>query len=821
VGFIVLLSFFEEYKATRDMESLKKLTPHRTRVIRNGEERIIDARMIVPGDILHLNRGDIVPADARIVTCTDLKVDESALTGESVPVTKSEKIIVDSVTLADRINMVFAGTMITNGHAKVIIVETGVTTELGKIASLVENAKEEKSPLQKKLDVLSSRFGLIVVSVCVLIFVIGLLRSGGAGLDALLVLAIAVAVAGIPESLPAVISISLAIGMKRMARNNAIIKKLSAVETLGTCTVICSDKTGTLTQNKMVVEHIWNLSKHIDVTGEGFDPHGGFFSDGKKVNPLRDRDLNKLLEIGMLCNDSDLHNMKSSWQITGEATEASLVVLGQKAGLSKKWLHEQHPRLAERAFNSDRKYMTCINKMRSGMVLHAKGAPEKILSRCSAYLLDGKCQKLTASVRDAILTKQSEFARQGYRVIALAFRDMKQQRVSKKYAEKNLVFAGMAAIRDPPEPSATDAIRKCHNAGIRTVMITGDNPLTAQAVAEEIGILTPGMKVVTGQEIDQINDHELRHLVPSVAVFARVAPSHKLRIVKALQDDGEIVAMTGDGVNDAPALKRADIGIAMGREGTDVARDASEMILKDDNFSTIVYAIEEGRNIYNNIIRFLYYLLPGNLSQISIILISTIAGVLPPITPLMILFLNLVTSDFPALGLAVEKTNSNVMRQKPRSPKEQILNGYLTLKIGQVIPIIVLGSIGLFMWEMFVQHADFKTAQTVVFVSIILFMLFHGFNAKAIDGSIFSKHIFSNIFFYAGFAVSIVATFLVLYVPAIAAVFGTVPLTLQQWVPIIFVSSIVVVYTEIIKTIINSEIEESLRLKMPAKEYEA
>lgn len=810
VGFIIILSFFEELKASQDMAALKKMTPRKAKVIRNGKSQVIDANNLVPGDIIELSRGDTIPADARIITSTDLKVDESALTGESLPVEKSSKEIIDTVSLAEQINCVFGSTFIINGSAKAIIFSTGKATELGKIASMVEEAKEEKSLLQKKLDVLSTKFGYVVISASVLIVILGLLRDGITNIEAILVLAIAVAVAGIPESLPAVITVALAAGVKRMAKHNAIIKKLSAVETLGTCTVICTDKTGTLTQNKMVVERIWNFSKEIQVTGEGFEPIGEFKLDNQVIAP--DEDVLQAITIASVCNNSEITETENGWSVLGEATEGALIAVGKKAGLGKDGTTVEHTRIAEKAFNSERKFMTTLEERGKLRFIYAKGAPEKILEKCTQFLHEGKTHPLTQTQKTKILEQNERFATQGFRVISTAYKQTHEKKHD--YSEEDLIFTSLLAIRDPPEPSAKEAIQQCNKAGIRVVMITGDNPSTAAAIAKELGILRPGMEVVTGPELEKMNDHELRKKISDIGVFARVEPKHKLRIVRSLQDEGEIVAMTGDGVNDAPALKKADIGVAMGREGTDVAREASEMVLKDDNFSTITYAVKEGRTIYNNIVRFIYYLFPGNLSQISIILISLIAGVIPPLSALMILFVNLVTSDFPALGLAVEKSQEKVMEQRPRDTKEQILNSYLILRIGQVVPIIVLGTIGLFLWELMITGSDYATAQTVAFASIILFMLFHGLNAKAINGSVFSKDMLSNTFFYGGFALSLIATWAVLYIPAVSSIFGTVPLSLSQWIPILVVTSFVVIYIEIQKTIIESEMKEAERINL-------
>ncbi|MBU1854911.1 MAG: HAD-IC family P-type ATPase, partial [Nanoarchaeota archaeon] len=589
VLFIVLLSFFEEYKATREMESLKKLTPLITKVIRDNKEMQIHSSDLVPGDIIVLTRGDLVPADARVIESMNLQVDESALTGESVSIIKHEKQLSGKTTLAERKNMVYAGGKITNGHGICIVVSTGKTTELGKIASMVKDAGEELSPLQKRMDKLGKQFSYAVILICVLIVLIGLMR--GEGLNNLLLLSVAVAVSGIPESLPAVIGVALAIGMKRMAKKNAIIKRLAAVETLGTCTVICTDKTGTLTQNKMVIENIWTFDSEVSVSGDGFHPEGVFLKEELKIDPTKTKDVSKILEIGILCNNATLKKEDNEWQIEGESTEGALIVLAKKAGIEKEYFHNSYPRVHEHPFDSDRKCMSAVHLVKNQHIVYAKGAPEKILEKSKYYLENGKIKLLTNKKRESILQKNEDYASRGYRVLSLAYKEHKGKKLGIKDVEKDLIFAGLVSIRDPPEPSALEAIKLCGEAGIKVVMITGDNPLTAKAVALELGILTENQRVLTGDELDKLSDNEYLQIVNEIAVYARVTPKHKLRVIKALQDSGEIVAMTGDGVNDAPALKRADIGVAMGLCGTEVAKEASEMIIKDDNFATIVYAV--------------------------------------------------------------------------------------------------------------------------------------------------------------------------------------------------------------------------------------
>jgi len=813
VLFIVLLSFFEEFKATKDMEALRNLTPRKAQVIREGKGLEILASDLVPGDIVVLCRGNIVPADGRIIESVNLQVDESALTGESVPVMKLNKELAENTVLAERLNMVYAGGQVINGHGKFVVVDTGKLTELGKIASMVKDAGEELSPLQERLDKLGKQFSYTVLVICFLIVLIGFMR--GEPLASLLLLAVAVAVSGIPESLPAVIGVALAIGMKRMAKQNAIIKRLPAVETLGTCTVICTDKTGTLTQNRMVIENIWAFDVEVSVTGKGFSPEGVFLKEEEKIDPLKTNGVSKIIEIGTLCNNASLKmNDDGVWHVDGESTEGALIVLAKKAGLDKEEFHKTYPRLHEHPFDSERKCMSSIHLVKKKPIVYCKGAPEKLLEKSGYYLENGSVKKLDKKTCAMIIKKNEEYASKGFRVLGLAYKEHKGTEYDLKKVEKELIFVGLVSIRDPPEPSALESIRLCEEAGIKVVMITGDNALTAKAVAEELKILLPGQRVLTGEELDKLSDEEFKKIVEDVAVYARVTPKHKLRVVEALQSQGHIVAMTGDGVNDAPALKKADIGVAMGLCGTEVAKEASEMIIKDDNFSTIVYAIKEGRTIYSNIQRFLYYLLPGNLSEVTLILIASILGIVPPLTPIMILFINLVTSDIPALGLCLEKPPEGIMRQKPRNPREGILSNYLLLKISQIIPIIVLGTIALFMWELTVKQSDLQTAQTVAFVSVIMFELFHVFNAKSFDSTIFSKSLFSNKSLFLGYAASLMVTMLVLYWAPLSKVFGTAPLNLGHWISIFLMASMVIIFVEIQKTILSAEITEREKMEI-------
>jgi len=822
---VILLGFFEEYKATREMEALKRLTPRKARVRREGREMELLAEELVPGDILLLRRGEIVAADARIISSNNLSVEESTLTGESVAVLKSAEPPSAKGSLAERTNIVFASGQVVNGDAVCVIVATGKASEIGKISELIARAGgEEKTPLQRRLDRLAKQFSYSVLVICAVIVLIGVIR--GQELGDMMLLAVAVAVSGIPESLPAVISVALAVGMKRMAQKGAIIKRLPAVETLGTCTVICTDKTGTLTQNRMVVEKVFAFDVELDVTGQGFAPEGVFLRGNAQFDPNRHRGVSKIIETGTLCNDAALvrrerEHGQHEWEIDGESTEGALIVLAKKAGIERASLHSRFPRLHLHPFDAKRKCMSAVHLVERRPFVYAKGAPETVLKRSNAFLENGKVKPLTAKTARRILEKTEEYAAKGLRVLALAYKEHKGKTYDLKRVESSLIFAGLVAMRDPPKEGVKESISLCTQAGTWIVMITGDNKLTAIAIAKELGIYEEGDMVLTGPELDEMDQAELEHVVENVSVYARATPDHKLRIVEALQKQGEIVAMTGDGVNDAPALKKADIGVAMGKRGTAVAKEASEMVITDDNFATIVTAIKEGRAIYSNIRKFVYYILAGNFSEVMLILIATLIGVLPPLTPIMILFINLVTSDIPALGLAVDQPSEKIMKQKPRDPKEGILSDYLLFRIAEVIPLIVLGTIALYIWELMMQGGAVEKAQTIAFVTLILFELFHVFNAKSFDGTGFTRQTFTNRTFYFGYGLSILFVVIAVYWLPAQSLLGTTALQLSDWVTAIVVASSVLWFVEIQKTAIATEMRERERLAIHPKRQHA
>jgi P-type Ca2+ transporter type 2C len=812
IGFIILINFFEEYKAAKEMESLVNLSPKKSSVLRDGKKVKVLTREITIGDILILDRGDIVGADARLISSNNILSNESALTGESLSIRKNAEVTYSKeMNLAQRFNMVYSGTQITNGDGIAVVVKIGEDTEIGKISKMLKDIKADKTPLQKRLDVLTKQLSLVAFVVSVVVFFIGLFH--GAHWSQMLLFSMAVIVSGIPESLPTVVVITLAVGVKKMADNNAIVKRLTAVETLGTCSVICSDKTGTLTQNKMVVENIFTLDAEVRVTGKGYDPEGLFFVEDKKIDAKTHKTVSKLLEIGVLCNNAELKKVKDEWEIDGEATEAALIVLGGKAGYIKTDMHQNFPRKKEHPFDPVRKSMSTIHLVDEKSFVYSKGAPESMLEKATHYYHEGNIKPLTNELKKIFFNKNEEYAKQGLRVLGLAFKEHKGS-MELHNTENNLVFVGLVSIRDPPEPAVKEAIEKCESAGIKVVMITGDNENTGVAVAKELGIFKENDRVLTGSDLENMDNEKLIKIVEDVSVYARVTPEHKLRIVDLLQQKGHIVAMTGDGVNDAPALKKAEIGIAMGRCGTDVARESSDLILKDDNFKTIVTAVEGGRTIYENIRKFIYYLLVGNMTELLVIFIAVLVGMNLPLTALMVFFINLVTSEFPAIGLGMEKPTDDIMKQKPRSPKEGILNEYVLLRITELLPLTVLGTIILFMWMLVIKDGGLAKAQTIAFAAIIFFELFHALNAKSWRDTILSKKIFSNIYVLMGILLAFVLTLAVIYIPYLQGIFGTVPLTLMEWVPILMVSLSILVYREIQKTILSVELKEIEKMKL-------
>jgi len=756
-----ILGFFQEYKSERAIWALKKLTPIKAKVIRNSQIREIDARYLVPGDLILIESGDRVPADARLIEVSALETDESSLTGESTTVKKETKKLLD-VGVADQSNMVFASTIATYGRARAIVTETGMNTELGKIAKLIKE-KDEVTPLQRKLSQTGRWIGIAVVIVALIVFLLGFGKQPL--LDAMLV-AMALAVAAVPEGLPAVVTITLAFGVQRMIKRNALIRRLSSVETLGSVNIVCTDKTGTLTVNEMTVKEIYTDSRLVRVSGEGYNTEGKFFVDGKEISP---NDIERILEIAANCNNAVL--------TIGDPTERALIAAAAKGNI-KPGLK----RIGEIPFDPDKKYMATIHEKNGKRVTYIKGAPEVVLNFCSYAYLNGRRIRLIPRLRKEILKQNEIMASMALRVLGFAYSNDKLE---------GSIFVGLMGMIDPPRKEVKDSIKICERAGIRVVMITGDHKLTAEAISGELGVKG---KCITGKELDEMSDAQLIKHVDEIGVYARVNPNHKVKILKALKSKGYIVAMTGDGVNDAPALKKADIGVAMGVTGTDVAKEASDMVLTDDNFTSIVNAVEEGRVIYDNIKKFVWYLLSSNVGEVLLIFTAMLVGMPLPLLALQILWINLITDGLPALALAKDPASGNVMERKPRDPKEKILDGMI-FNIFIVGILMTLGGLWLFN-----SYEDITKGRTVVFTSLVMFELFNVLNARSERESIFKVGLFSNRYLLLTIIGSILLQIAVIYTP-LSALFKTVGLNLIDWIYIILVSVSVLIVMEVKKLI--------------------
>jgi Ca2+-transporting ATPase len=783
-----VVGFVQEYRSEKAMEAMKKLTAPKARVVRDGRERVIPAREVVPGDIILLEPGDRVPADARLIEEVDLKTDESVLTGESIPEEKSTAAINVHTPIADRTNMVFMATHVVYGRGKAVVTSTGMETEFGKIAEMVQAVKEEETPLKLRLRRFAKKLGILVTFACAAIFLLEGIR--GEPLIRSFFLVVALAVSAVPEGLPAIVTVTLALGARGLAKRNAITRRLSSVETLGSTTVICSDKTGTLTKDEMTVRKIYSNNQMMEVMGVGYEPRGKFYRDGHVVNPEEDPQLMLLLRIGALCNNAKLIR-EDTWRIVGDPTEGALVVVAGKAGIQQDEASGEFPRIGEIPFSSERKRMTTIHSAPSGeRFAYVKGAPEIILEQCTHFLEDDHVKDLTEKEKKKILKINERMASEALRVLGMAYRKLPDDLkvFTEESVEKDLIFIGLVGMIDPPREEVKEANRLCEQAGIKTVMITGDHKLTAVAIGKELGMLKSGL-VLTGAELDKMSDEEFEKIVEDVTVYARVSPQHKLRIVRALKKKGHIVAMTGDGVNDAPALKNADIGIAMGITGTDVTREASDMVLADDNFATIVEAVKEGRNIYDNMRKFIRYLLSSNFDGILVVSTFAMLGLPIPLLPAMILWVNLATDGGPAVALSVDPPTEDVMQRPPRSPKAGILHGMVTFIIAYVI--LQSGTtIFIFWWKYFWVGSTLEAARTVAFMQVCIFELVVVWNCRSERHNAFKVGFFTNRFLLVAVLASFVLTVSLCYVPVFQLMFGTVPLELYDWIWVLATSSL-------------------------------
>ena len=799
-----IIGVVQENKAEKSLEALKKLSSHMAKVVReNGNLEIIPSRELVPGDIVVLETGDFVPADLRIIEAYNLKAQEASLTGESLPVDKiSEVITGDNVGIGDRSNMLFSSSLITYGRGKAIVVETGMNTEVGKIADMMNSSLNTETPLQKKLNQLGKTLGISALAICVLIFVIGLIN--GKEIISMFMTAVTLAVAAIPEGLPAVSTIVLAIGVQRMVKKNAIVKNLPSVETLGSASVICSDKTGTLTQNKMTVQKIFanGISKSVE-----------------DINQISDEERN-VIEIGMLCNDT---KVSDSNELTGDPTETALIDVGLKFGYNKEFLKIE--RKSELPFDSDRKLMSVVLEKDNKYIVYTKGAVDELLKRCSSYAVNGEVKTDLDNYLNIINEQNKNMATDALRVLAMAYK-ITDNLPSKEDMESDLIFVGMVGMIDPPREEAKIAVQKCKNAGIKPVMITGDHKITAMAIAKKLGILENEDEAITGDVLEGMSQEELTENIEKYSVYARVSPEHKVRIVKAWQTKGQVVAMTGDGVNDAPALKNADIGCAMGKVGTDVAKEAADVILTDDNFATVVSAVEEGRRIYDNILKSIQFLLSSNVGEIVVLFMATMllpilaqwfgitnVSALEVLLPIQILWINLVTDSLQALALAVDPPNSDIMNRKPNSAGSSIFTKGMIWRIayqGIMIGIITLIAYMIGLSNLNVDESTrVQDAQTMAFIVLAFSELVHVFNIRNNKESIFKTGIGGNKYLLLATLVSALLMMTILFIPALRDIFGIAMLSKDNIFEVIALSLSPIIIVEIFKLLkINTSKDE-------------
>jgi Ca2+-transporting ATPase len=807
-----VLGVVQESRAEKALAALRKMAAPNAMVVRDGNQQLVPSRELVPGDIVLLEAGNYVPADLRLVESVNLRIDESALTGESRPVKKDSDVILDKdIPVGDRTNSAFMSSMITYGRGRGLVVATGMHTQIGMIAQMLQAYEEEPTPLQRRLDELGRTLGMAALGICGVIFLYGVLRDTSPmtvftrGLGAylaehqseivdLFMTAVSLAIAAVPEGLPAVVTICLALGMQRMVARHALIRKLAAVETLGSATVICSDKTGTLTQNEMTVTHGW-AGGEFSVESASCLTEGCFRRGGEIFQPGKEPDTFLLLRGAALCNDARLEESGESegektWRMIGDPTEGALMVAAAKAGIRREDLDREMPRRGEIPFDSARKRMITIHPLPTtrksdsgGWVACMKGAPDVVLDLCDRIRQNGSEDPLTPERRRAVLEANRKMAQRALRVLAVAYRYFPEKPGTEnaEAVEKDMVFVGLLGMIDPPRPEVAAAIHLARQAGLRTVMVTGDYPDTARAIGEQIRLLGEGQEVLPGAELDKLTDAETSERADRVAVYARVSPQHKVKIVEALKSRGHVVAMTGDGVNDAPALKRADIGVAMGITGTDVSKETADMVLTDDNYASIVSAIEEGRIIYSNIRKFVYYLISCNIGEILIVLLSMVAGLPLPLRPIQLLWLNLVTDGAPALALGMEKGEPDVMQRPPRPPREPVINREMT--VGVVIQSVVMTAavLGAFLYGLRRFPHDLAGAQTVAFTTLIVSELLRAYTVRSERLSVFRIGLFTNRWMQLAVVSSLLLLLGVIYIPFFDPIFNTAPLGWQDW----------------------------------------
>lgn len=786
-----ILGFFQERKAEKSLEALKELAAPQVTVLRNGKWVKAPSKALVLGDIIKFSSGDRVGADVRLVEASSLYIEESALTGESVPVQKKvEALQGQDVSIGDQKNMAFMGTMITRGSGTGVVVATGMNTAMGQIANMLQNAEQMETPLQRRLEQLGKILIIVALVLTALVVLAGVYQ--GNEVYHMFLAGVSLAVAAIPEGLPAIVTVALSLGVQRMIKKRAIVRKLPAVETLGCASVICSDKTGTMTQNKMMVTHMWSGGELWKVTGQGYEPNGSFMKGEKEINPAKMKSLYQLLTFGSLCNNANIIQKKKAYVLDGDPTEGALVAAAMKAGITREALKGKFEIIREFPFDSTRKMMSVIVRDREGKkFVVTKGAPDVLLQMSQTILWGDKQQPLSELYRKEVQAAIHSLGSQALRTIAVAFKPLKvtDSIEHERDVEKDFMLVGIQGMIDPPRPEVEQAVKECREAGIRTVMITGDHKVTAMAIAEQLSILPPGGRVVEGVELATMDVEELENVVEDTYVFARVSPEHKLKIVKALQNKGHIVAMTGDGVNDAPAIKTADIGIAMGITGTDVAKEASSLVLLDDNFATIKSAIKEGRNIYENIRKFIRYLLASNVGEILVMLFAMLLALPLPMVPIQILWVNLVTDGLPAMALGLDKAEGDVMKRTPRHPKEGVFARGLAWKI--ISRGFLIGGVTLVAFIIaYNQHPnELKYAQTVAFATLVLAQLIHVFDCRS-EHSVFHRNPFGNVYLVGAVIISLLLMLVVIYYPPLQPIFSTMPIQARDWLLIGGLSSI-------------------------------
>ena len=828
------LGVVQEHRAEQALAALRKLAAPDAQAVRDGYRQSVPAVGLVPGDIVLLEAGNYVPADVRLLEAINLRIEEAALTGESVAVQKDAEIRLEAhVPIGDRKNTAFMGTLVSYGRGRGVVVSTGMRTQIGLIAEMLQSVEREPTPLQRRLDQLGRTLGWIALAVCGVVFVVGWLR-GNDPLD-MFMLAVSLAIAAVPEGLPAVVTISLALGMREMIQRHALIRRLSSVETLGSATTICSDKTGTLTQNEMTVTRVWVDGKFIDVAGKGRTLHGGFMKGGTAIDLCEYPALTTALWVGALNNDAELDisgetDAGLTYRLVGDPSEGALVVAAAKAGALPRPLNQAYPRVQEVPFDSERKRMITVHHIQaarpedispfneerpySGYAVTMKGAPDLVLNLCSHYQrMDDQALPLGDEQRMRILAANDAMTQDALRVLGMAYRvhPEKPDNNDVEALEEGLIFAGLVGMIDPPRPEVPPALEKANHAGIRTIMITGDYPNTARAIAESIGLLRPGHQVLTGNDIQDLDAEAMQQQVMYTDVFARVSPQHKLRIVEALRARGEVVAMTGDGVNDAPSIKRADIGVAMGITGTDVAKEAADMVLTDDNYASIVAAVEQGRVIYSNIRKFVYYLLSCNVAEIAIILLGMLINLGQVLTPIQLLWLNLITDGAPALALGTEKGDPDIMQHKPRPPNEPIINRFM--QAGILVQTVAITAITLSAYVLG-RQMDPETpelARTMAFVALSFSELLRAYTARSERYPLFKIGVFTNRNMNLAVLLSSVLLLCVVYLPFLNDIFNTIPLAWGQWkvlIPLLIVPSIAAELTKFVASRLQKPVQE-------------